>query len=60
MSSKPGPDRPRVNPSVPHPSWNLDRPILFAARDPAAQKDDAGERRRVTPEDIWAVVDAVN
>jgi hypothetical protein len=33
---------------------------LFAARDPAAQKDDAGERRRVTPEDIWAVVDAVN
>jgi hypothetical protein len=44
---------------VPHPSWNLDRSILFASRD-GAREEQAGERRRVTPEEIWAVVDAVN
>ena len=58
MSNKPRRDQPRVSRSLPHSSWNLDRPILFAARDPAAEEHRAGERRRVTPDDIWAIVDA--
>jgi hypothetical protein len=57
MNDQPGPQRPRVRPRLPHPSWNLDRPILLAP-DESAQKHRPGERRKVTPEDIWALVDA--
>jgi hypothetical protein len=58
MRNKPGLDRPRVSRSLPHPSWNLDRPMLFSARDAGAGEHGAAERRTVTPEEIWAVVDA--
>ena len=60
MSDKPGRDRPHVSRNLPHSSWNLDRPILFATRDAAAGERGIGERRRVTPEEIWAIVDAAN
>ena len=60
MSNKPGRDRPRVSRSLPHSSWNLDRPILFASGDPAGDEHQRGERRRVTPDDIWAIVDAAS
>ena len=60
MNSKPGLERPRASPSLPHPSWNLDRPILLSPREPAAGERRSGERRKVTPEEIWAVVDAAN
>jgi hypothetical protein len=58
MNDKPGRDRPRISRSLPHPSWNLDRPILFASHAPAAGGDRAGKRRKVTPDEIWAVIDA--
>jgi hypothetical protein len=57
-NNKPGRDRPRISRGLPHSSWNLDRPLLLAPRDQAASEQPAGERRRVTPEEIWAVVDA--
>ena len=58
MINQPGRNRPRVNNNLPHPSWNLDRPKLPAADAPAA--DRSGARRKVTPEEIWAVVDAAS
>jgi hypothetical protein len=58
MNNKPGPDRPRVARGSPHPSWNLDRPILMASRDADAGDRPPIERRIVTPEEIWAAVDA--
>jgi hypothetical protein len=62
MSSKPGRDRPRVSRSLPHSSWNLDRPIMMGADDAVAGEGErrTEARRRVTAEEIWAVVDAVN
>jgi hypothetical protein len=60
MNIKPGQDRPRVSTSLPHASWNLDRPIVFGTGDPAVGERRTGERRRVTAEEIWAVVDAVD
>jgi hypothetical protein len=59
MSNKPGRDQTRVSRSLPHSSWNLDRPILLTVPD-AAGEHRIGERRRVTPEEIWAIVDAAN
>ena len=57
MHSKLGRERPRVSQRLPHPSWNLDKPVLVATPD-----SDSGEPppagRTVTPEEIWAVVDA--
>ena len=59
MINQPGRDRPRVSNSLPHPSWNLDLPKLFTS--PATAGDDrSGERRKVTPEEIWAIVDAAS
>ncbi len=60
MNNKPGLGRPRVSRSLPHPSWNLDRPILFSSHEPAADERHSSARRKVTPEEIWAVVDAAN
>ena len=60
MSNEPGRNRSRVSRSLPHSSWNLDRPILLTAHEAAAGERRAGERRRVTPEEIWAIVDAAN
>jgi hypothetical protein len=59
MGSKPGRKQPRVSHSLPHSSWNLDRPILFTSRDPAPDEPRTRAARKVTPEEIWAVVDAV-
>jgi hypothetical protein len=56
MSSKTDAPRPRVSGSVPHPSWNLDRPIIFSRE----ADDRRREKRTVTPEEIWAVVDGAN
>ena len=60
MSNKPGQGRPRVSRSLPHSSWNLDRPLVLGTRDAAVDERRTGERRRVTAEEIWAVVDAAN
>ena len=60
MTIKPGEDRPRVSRSLPHASWNLDRPLLLGARDAAGGEHRTGENRKVTAEDIWAVVDAAS
>ncbi len=58
MNNKPGLDRPRVSRALPHPSWNLDRPILFwpRATPPRASAECAADRHG--PEEIWALVDA--
>jgi hypothetical protein len=58
MRSKLGRDRPRVSQRLPHPSWNIDKPILFTAPDSAEVDRRLSARRIVTPEEIWAVVDA--
>jgi hypothetical protein len=58
MRRRPGAERPLVSGGVPHPSWNLDRPIIFASERPAEPERMIGERRTVTPEEIWALVDA--
>jgi hypothetical protein len=60
MSNKPGRDRPRISRSLPHSSWKLDEPLLFVSRDATEDAPRAGARRKVTAEEIWAVVDAVN
>ena len=58
MRRKPDAERPRVSGGVPHPSWNLDRPIIFSREGPAEPEPMVGKRRTVTPEEIWALVDA--
>lgn len=60
MNTKPGQDRPRVSRSLPHSSWNLDRPLRLDARERTSAERRADQRRKVTPEEIWAVVDATN
>jgi len=58
MRRKPDAERPRVSGGVPHPSWNLDRPIILAVDRRGDQEDGTGKQRQVTPEEIWALVDA--
>lgn len=52
------PDAERVSGGVPHPSWNLDRPTVPAEERSDDRAERKAERRLVTPDEIWALVDA--
>jgi hypothetical protein len=59
MRKKSGAEQSHVSQGLPHSSWNLDRPILFS-QEPADGDSRASEQRKITPEEIWAVVDAAS
>ncbi|MBV9559805.1 MAG: hypothetical protein JOY90_04990 [Bradyrhizobium sp.] len=44
----------------PHPSWNIDRRALPASPDSAVGKACQLAPRRMTPAEIWAIVDEAN